>query len=1058
MNKEWQRMITLGLLILLIISSLPLCTGISPAPKTEPMIRFSHTIIVNASGSGDYTRIQWAVDNASEGDTIYVDAGMYRENIRIQKTISLVGAGSESTTIDGGDNNIVINLEADHVNISGFNLTNGYAGIYAFYSDYCSIVNNTCMENRYGLYLDSSYYNQISNNTFNYNAKHGITIYNSYSNTIDNNICSMNEYNGIYINWLCDGNNIVRNRCLNNNYGIYLYGAEKNHISNNILNSNNDGLHILSSRSNELIYNTCNNNSRAGIYLSRSSSNNITNNVCKHNYYYGINLIYSQRNVIDCNTVILNAVAGIYLEEFSNDNSIVHNNCLNTNVAIKIDLCWNNTILKNNCSENNEGIKLSDSFENVIRENNCHKNNNGISLTRCSDNNKITANTCEQNGYGIYCREIVKCFISNNNCNDNLNGICCEFAQNCTLSSNTCAGNNQCGISLKSNYNNNVSSNICKTNSFYGINVDTSYYNVIGNNSCQTNNYNGFYIYGSGDNEVRDNYISSNFRQGAYIEKSNNNTFIRNCISNNHLHGILLESGTHNRIYSNDFLSNNGGGIQASGNGKENEWNGCERGNYWTDWKQPDTNADRIVDIPYVIQGTGGGKDMYPLVDPFSTVYPIADAGLDIVIDQHQTVTFNSSRCTHRSAITGYLWSFFYGGIQIRRYGSSPTFIFHDAGIYEVKLSATNTVGALSEDVMNVTVRDITPPAICIRKRITLGSHEKIPVNGSKCTDNVGIVNFTWTYIHEGYFYIHYGMYPSISFRDIGEYSIDLRVVDGEGNWAEETIVVEIIDALPPEAVAGEDRRIRQYERLVLRGSGTSDNVGITNYTWSFTYGGESPCIYQRTFRFTFDVPGYYRITLRVTDLAGNSDTDLVNVTVDDATDPTAYAGEDAAIDVNSMFHFSADGSWDNICIVNWSWVVKCVKSDITLYGEHQNYFFDRSGNYFIYLTVRDAEGNEGTDWMKLEVNDIEAKEDVGYSFAPSLPETEEETGRERGSPYIMAVVLAGMFLAIMIPLIVFKFKRQKGTNHSSMDELERSRSKIEMGNVIVIDSVSRRT
>ena len=56
------------------------------------------THIVDASGEGDFTSIQSAVDAAASGDTINVAAGTYEESINISaKTLTIEGAGVGAT-------------------------------------------------------------------------------------------------------------------------------------------------------------------------------------------------------------------------------------------------------------------------------------------------------------------------------------------------------------------------------------------------------------------------------------------------------------------------------------------------------------------------------------------------------------------------------------------------------------------------------------------------------------------------------------------------------------------------------------------------------------------------------------------------------------------------------------------------------------------------------------------------------------------------------------------------------------------------------------------------
>ena len=65
------------------------------------------TITVDDDGPADYSKIQYAIDNATEGDTILVKEETYYENVLVNKTVSLIGDGSENTTIDGGGDMLI---------------------------------------------------------------------------------------------------------------------------------------------------------------------------------------------------------------------------------------------------------------------------------------------------------------------------------------------------------------------------------------------------------------------------------------------------------------------------------------------------------------------------------------------------------------------------------------------------------------------------------------------------------------------------------------------------------------------------------------------------------------------------------------------------------------------------------------------------------------------------------------------------------------------------------------------------------------------------------------
>lgn len=84
----------------------------------------------------------------------------------------------------------------------------------------------------------------------------------------------------------------------------------------------------------------------------------------------------------------------------------------------------------------------------------------------------------------------------------------------------------------------------------------------------------------------------------------------------------------------------------------------------------------------------------------------------------------------------------------------------------------------------------------------------------------------------------------------------------------------------PPTADAGADQESLVGQTVFLSGLGSSDDVGIENYTWTFVYDGTDRILYGATPEFTFLIEGVYDVTLTVYDGEGSSDTDSTVVTV----------------------------------------------------------------------------------------------------------------------------------------------------------------------------------
>jgi parallel beta-helix repeat protein len=159
MSRKGHQATCMLVCLLLTISSIATVYA-KPASVQGRTVRY-----VGGHGPGNYTSVQAAIDNATDGDLIYIFAGVYASPLNITKSLSLQGEDAKTTVIDGLAAKSVLNVTSPWVDVSRLTFSNG---------------------SLYGLYIQGGNGSSIKDCRFSTGGQYGIWMTNASNITIDN--------------------------------------------------------------------------------------------------------------------------------------------------------------------------------------------------------------------------------------------------------------------------------------------------------------------------------------------------------------------------------------------------------------------------------------------------------------------------------------------------------------------------------------------------------------------------------------------------------------------------------------------------------------------------------------------------------------------------------------------------------------------------------------------------------------------------------------------------------------------------------------------------------
>jgi len=603
----------------------------------------------------DYGDIQTAVNNAVNGDTVIIRDGIYTENIKVNKSITIKSEnGTQNCTVKAlNPNKAVFSIESNSVNVSGITVSGAATkeGIYIT-ADNCNVSSNDIKSNYCGVKLYHSSNNIIRDNILSENS-YGIYSYCSDDNLLQDNYILYNEEG---VNLLNSRNNLIDNNNVSfNTYGIIVSSSNHNAVSNNILTKNKHSLEIDTSKENTIIKNIISLNVN-GIRLEFSDNNSIFDNIISSNSEKGIYLFISLFNQLYNNSAI-NCTEGFYLLN-SSHNIVKENRAESNSIGIQLKNTVNTSIVKNYALNNREGLLLVESSNANTTGNLANSNKKGIHLINMS-NSTLTENIALKNSLNFIISGAKDLHFNNTIKKDNLvdrkpvyyiknaynltlNGstnagvFYCIWCENVTVKDLLMANNSESVFFWKSNDSKLM--NVTTSNSLKGIYFYQSFNNTVEGNDVSSNDF-GIYLEKSSKNEINSTRIYNNIN-GMHLAQSCSNN-VTNCEFTENDVGFYVEMSSSNVFYLNTFKNNTMEVDEGAVSGPNNfnstfpiyySYNGSvfkdKLGNRWDNYTGFDNDSNGIGDTPYTISSE---KDYYPLTNKTSFFKILDKADLTII-------------------------------------------------------------------------------------------------------------------------------------------------------------------------------------------------------------------------------------------------------------------------------------------------------------------------------------------------------------------------------------------------------------------------------------------
>ena len=872
----------------------------------------------------------------------------------------------------------VLLYSCDGATLKNAEIKEATVGVQLAYSDHVYIENSILNDNAWGVEMYRSDYTGIKNSTISDNLITGIV--NEYS-----------DYGHIFNN-LLDSNGYPSHE--SGEYGLEVYYSENVHVENNTFKES--GLYLYGSTSTKNDYNThdiSNNtvNGRDLLYLNGNSSETLKGSYGQiilvdttditikdqdlSKASIGVTIVFSSKlhlEDLECNWNYY----GIYFD--SDDQNTDNNTIEDCEASYNVD---DGIYFYSGSSETADDNRIANS---TITENGDY----GIYFYYPDKGNVLFNNTItgnEDDGvyiYGSSSSNILDLELRNNTLNDNYYGAYMYYTIDAVVQNNSFNDNEYYGMYFRYGDRTEISNNTAMRNDNDGFNIYDAESVYINNNTAGNNGGNGMDIYkgltSSFNGDITYNVLIMNEENGIELDSGyrvvKNNTFIGNDLYALDVDGTYADD---NQIDHNIFKDNNvDGDSQSYDDESDNKWDDGSEGNYWDDHQSPDSDSNGIVDEPYLLEGSAGSKDNYPLIIENSAP---SITTTDVTTATEETEYKVDYQASDSDSDDIHIWTMHTNSsfldIDSGSGVLSGTPDDPDIGIFFVEVTVYDKYGAKDSTNFTLVVSNVNDdPVIITDNVLTTSQRKKYSVDYDATDADPTDDKLTWAVDTNSTFLSidsTTGLLEGTPLKaNIGIWWVNVSVRDGNGgsDWTNFTLTVEAANDIPEITIdTGYTSAVEDSEYQADFDVDDLDDDDV--HTWTLYTNASFLSIASDTgvLSGTPDNSNVGDFWVNVTVDDGSGGTDWMNFTLsvdnvnDDPeilTDPQGTATED------QLYSQDFEGEDIDPTQDTLTWSLSTDATFLSLSGQTVSGTPSNAdvGSYYVNITVTD--GNGGSDWL----------------------------------------------------------------------------------------------